>query len=120
MGLKEFFKSQRKNYFINAKFQLKYSLLLAFLGILTSIIIGVAIIYLINDAFRLFSIAGLNTLPNLEIILSDHMHDLVIKITFLLKTLPIISGRIIPTRGPRRQSRGILQQSKTTEQSKRP
>ena len=83
MGLKEFLKSQRKNYFINSRFQLKYSILLAALGTFLSVIIAIAIIYFLNETLEIFSVAGLGTIPTLMEILSERMNKLVITISFV-------------------------------------
>lgn len=83
MFLKNLINTQRKNYFINAKFQLKYSFLLAGLGTLISVIIALAILYFLNKTLTIFSIAGLSTIPTLMEILSEQMTDLFISIAFL-------------------------------------
>jgi len=83
MNLKDFFLSQRKNYFINAKFQLKYSVMLALLGSIISAFIILAVIYFLNNTLTIFSISGLGTIPTLMEILSEKMNDLIITIIFL-------------------------------------
>jgi methyl-accepting chemotaxis protein len=83
MNLKDFFNSQRKNYFINARFQLKYSFLLALLGSIISAFIILAVIFFLNNTLTIFSISGLGTIPTLMEILSDKMNDLIITIAFL-------------------------------------
>lgn len=81
--LKRLINPNRKNYFINAKFQLKYSLLLAALGAIISVVIGFSVVFFINKTLTIFSIAGLSSIPTLTEILNEQMQELTISIAFL-------------------------------------